>query len=1568
MNILVKKVFIKICAIIVIMALTISDFLLVGNGIVSYAIDIVKTNSSNIEFTAYFMDENGEKYDAIERDINKEEYLYIDLAVKNEGYFNGNILLNNSNFKISEEILSPAISAISGNQVTLNQINAGSTETIKLKIEAVKDETIAEEMLNTKTEVMLQGQYVNSKNVEKDKYVDIKGTSKVEVKWKSSEEAIAELNAELLTNSIYNVNGEEKRVVQILVNSNVTNNNYPAKNTEINLNVLENVQEVRVHARSTAGTNKNIEFGSDNYVYNKANKTLKIKLSNEDKKAINWSKNASDEIVVTYILDKDESIANKEVVVNSKINTYDNKELSNSANVHIDKEKDGIVSYSLANNEDSIYKGKIYTGEEREYTEKNKINVDFLDTANTISLKANKATYLAGDNEVEANIIYKETKINKDEFIKIFGEEGYITIKDEAGNVIANITKEAQADENGNIIIVENTSKIEIITSKPIKIGTLNIENKKAILNSGYTREQINILTNIKETISGSYDSKENNTKESRIELKNTSSEADLKVNVTKLSSIEQNKNVKITVALKNNDESKDLYQNPTVKVILPKEVKKVTSKCKLLYENGLELNGAKISKENENYVMNVALKGTQTKYNAEAIEGTTLIIYADMELDELALDGEENITLNYTNEIATSIENNGEVQVPITIDGIDEETLKQKEEEERNLAEQNQTAEQGQTEVTGEAKIETTVKAYVGGVQIPEGETIHSGEVVTYAVTVANKGGATANRVDIIGNIPENTKYVKYTKKAPEASEGPDGEEDAVEGEFDDKYTILEENSMQEVVENLPAGKQKTVSYEVMINDKVEGNAELVNNISVNYNGQQINTEIKHKIENADLKVRLTLINRSSMYLKSNTDYEYLMEISNLTNRELKNVQINAKGNFTVFEIEGFENFDSNNIKDENVENNSFIIKSIPANSTSKLGLYVYENLDERFEANLSVTANNKYRSNQVVEKFIDKSVSIEMTSSNEGNAIRPGEGVDYNIVLKNVGNEDINNLKIEQQLSSQLKVKNITIDGNNTEYSLEQGGTDIENACTIYINNAIQANKTLNIQVSTITNKELINADDVQLKSISKVYDNEKWIGTSSEVDHILLGDNQNNYNIQDPEIKADPEESKEPDEETDDNNDDNDNKDDENNTEENNVDNNEVSSGEKNEVNNEVDPGEKNEVNNEVEPGENNEVNPGKNNEVNPGENNEVNPGENNEGNNGENDERNPNENADNQGTNAISGTAWFDENGNGQRDSNEQTLGGIKVTLFDLKNNKKINSTETLDNGFYSLTKVSNGNYVVIFEYDTEKYILTTYKADGIQENRNSDVENVTMNIDGREQNVSSTDTLVINDGSLTNIDIGLAEAKVFDLELSKTISKVTVTNNAGTEATNYDNVKLAKVDIKAKELSGSTVIVEYKISVKNNGEIAGYARNIVDYKPTDLSFNSELNSNWYQSGEYLYSNSLSNTKIEPGETKELTLVLTKTMTETNTGLVNNTSEIAEDYNSLNVKDKDSTPGNKQKSEDDMSSSDLIISVKTGGAISFVAITLSLMAIITAGAYIIGRKILKKSIKF
>ena len=64
----------KICAILVIFALTVSDFLLIGKTAVSYALEVVKTNNANVEFFAYFLNEKGEKVDQMEENIDKKGY------------------------------------------------------------------------------------------------------------------------------------------------------------------------------------------------------------------------------------------------------------------------------------------------------------------------------------------------------------------------------------------------------------------------------------------------------------------------------------------------------------------------------------------------------------------------------------------------------------------------------------------------------------------------------------------------------------------------------------------------------------------------------------------------------------------------------------------------------------------------------------------------------------------------------------------------------------------------------------------------------------------------------------------------------------------------------------------------------------------------------------------------------------------------------------------------------------------------------------------------------------------------------------------------------------------------------------------------------------------------------------------------------------------------------------------------------------------------------------------------------------------------------------------------------
>ena len=86
----------------------------------------------------------------------------------------------------------------------------------------------------------------------------------------------------------------------------------------------------------------------------------------------------------------------------------------------------------------------------------------------------------------------------------------------------------------------------------------------------------------------------------------------------------------------------------------------------------------------------------------------------------------------------------------------------------------------------------------------------------------------------------------------------------------------------------------------------------------------------------------------------------------------------------------------------------------------------------------------------------------------------------------------------------------------------------------------------------------------------------------------------------------------------------------------------------------------------------------------------------------------------------------------------------------------------------------------------------------------------------IEIDGKTKNVAITDVIAINNGSMSGIDIGLMLADSFDLQLEKTVSKITVQTSKGTSTETFDNLRLAKTEIASKYVSGATVLVEFSV--------------------------------------------------------------------------------------------------------------------------------------------------------
>lgn len=330
--------------------------------------------------------------------------------------------------------------------------------------------------------------------------------------------------------------------------------------------------------------------------------------------------------------------------------------------------------------------------------------------------------------------------------------------------------------------------------------------------------------------------------------------------------------------------------------------------------------------------------------------------------------------------------------------------------------------------------------------------------------------------------------------------------------------------------------------------------------------------------------------------------------------------------------------------------------------------------------------------------------------------------------------------------------------------------------------------------------------------------------------------------------------------------------------------------------------------------------------------------------------------------------ISGTAWEDSNKNGRKDEEEAKIANMDVILMNARtgeiakkaSNNEEQKVKTGEDGTYTFTEVPEGEYIVIFFYNTDQYILTTYKAQGVQETENSDVISSKVTMNGSTRLAGVTDTIAITDASAFGYNIGIAKASTFKLDIEKVVTKITMQNPKETKTSEFDNSKLAKVDVDGKYINNTNLIIEYKIKVTNSGDIAGYAKKISDVIPSELKFNSELNKDWYVGKDGIaYNTSLGNTVINPGETKEITLVLTKQMDENGNGIVHNTADLAEVYNEYGA-------NHLGQSTDEAKSADVIIGLKLGGGeiLAYISLIIATLGVIGLGAYYINKKVLNK----
>ena len=213
------------------------------------------------------------------------------------------------------------------------------------------------------------------------------------------------------------------------------------------------------------------------------------------------------------------------------------------------------------------------------------------------------------------------------------------------------------------------------------------------------------------------------------------------------------------------------------------------------------------------------------------------------------------------------------------------------------------------------------------------------------------------------------------------------------------------------------------------------------------------------------------------------------------------------------------------------------------------------------------------------------------------------------------------------------------------------------------------------------------------------------------------------------------------------------------------------------------------------------------------------------------------------------------------------------------------------------------------------------------------------------------------------------DIEKLKVQYFDLALRKWVTQAIVNKNGeetvietGHKAED-DPESIVAVDLKDSEIAKTTVKFRYSIRVTNEGNIAGYVKEIKDYIPDGLIFEAEDNPLWTQIDEKtIVTTQTENILLEPGESTEVEVILTWDKVAQNFGVMDNWAEISKDDNDFDSPDIDSTPDNNVHGEDDIDDAPVMVTVKTGEAQVYVITTLSVLGLLGTGLTLIKKFVL------
>ena len=1319
-------------------------------------------------------------------------------------------------------------------------------------------------------------------------------------------------------------NQTEETLVQYTIRAGIEygENYIPVKNSEltVNFNQIDDKfpYDVKIIAKSTKVTNGKTKELIQDYQYDANTGSLKINVSNENENGepINQertNKDDRDEYVIicyydTYTEEASERDLNCNVSYKAQMFTEDNKEINGEGKLeNTVTENIGDVT-SINSYTDDIYNGYMKsnsingTNYDTSYIEKQKISISKKEIQEKIVVTEENTFVNTND------IQYKSTKILKDDIINLLGENGKIEIFDGNETIIATIDNTTEFNENGEVIITypENTNKIIIKTSNIENVGILNLENEKVIKADISNLQDTDIKSKV--VVRGIREEIIEGNQEKSIENEGTESE-----NVPEIVETE-------------------IYTVETENTI---EVKNAQTNVKLNLDNIQWTN----KKQNE-MIFNVSLDTTSAQSNL--FQNPTVRIQLPSQVEKVIIN---NSSMVYGNGLVledTYVENdtNGNLNIIAKLSG------KQTGYHENDLG------------------LMTNIE--ISAIVILK-KDIESTEDKIHLVYTNDYGNKEQ------GNIEKEIIIEDYQEV--ENEENNDSNSTILNSEKDIISSIT--NTVQEKVATATAEEIEGLKVEVQ---PMRGNVTLKDGDTV-YEGEYIkyNVKITNTLDKDIHNIKIVgSVPEGVTYGKLNADYysyngvyEYNFD-ENLREKEITVETLGAGKTITEFYEVKVDNLAEGEAEKQITSNiKTYIESSVvsnyeinhivkPAVVQGFLGACL-DNLRDRW--NYNFTIDNPEGKEVTVKLEVPKYYELEMIvhgsdgyfledlgGTREGNifTITVTEGGMYSFqgfIPSDSVRADINADKIELQAYGTLVVDGIEYKTNENRIQYEFESVSV----TMTSENEgeeVQYEEAINYRIA-ITNTGRTNYNDKgyntvsinvkdylpkEVNPVTMTYEyypivNEETgeLGTekvkeTKDISGTLTDENGNELAEVDIFLIIPYGETLYIDVET---------------TagyvyEDTKIENSAIVQGDKintktsNIITHTILAQAKQEPIQPEDPDE--PTNP-------------DNP-------NNPDDPNNPN--TPEEQKYSISGTIWNDKNEDGTRQSDEPIINGMEIMLIDMKDSSNVKAKTTNAGGSYTFSDLDIGNYIIIFKYDTSTYSVTEYQKMGISDGLNSDAKNQTITLNGEQIDVAVTDTLNVTK-NITNVDLGLVENKVCDVQVDKYISHVTVDTQKGRKEYTYDQAKLAKVEIRAKEIEGAIVTIQYEIIVTNHGEIPVTIGEIEDNIIGTLEFSQNNNANWTleQDGK-LINRAFMNQEIGAGESRQLTITFTKTMTSSDTGTYVNQATIKQVNNKKGIEDSNS--------QNDSSQAQVIISVSTG-VIMYISITSAVGLLIVMTIFLI-----------